>query len=377
MTMIERNHNIINFKKDLEHLISIPSMPIFMGCTEKPGPDIKADQNWFISKSTGIVQLNPLVPLEILYGEAHRAGVIGNIWIRHHQEFSRFLQKFNVNNVLEIGAGHGQLCKNYLEDKPDTKWTIIEPNPEIKSSENITVITGMFDSLFEIPKDIDCVVHSHLLEHLYEPTLILQDINDSMEIDGLHIFSIPRIEEGVKRGYANAINFEHTVYLTEKYIDAMLTQAGFNILEKEYFEDHHSIFYATRKGTSRTATNFTKDDYNKSKEDILSYFENNVDIVMDLNQKIDSHQGDVFLFGGHVFSQLLLCLGLNELAINNIIDNDTSKHGKRLYGTGLKVVSPQILADANNPAVILKAGHYNEEIKQGIGEIRTNVTYWE
>jgi len=51
-----------------------------------------------------------------------------------------------------------------------------------------------------------------------------------------------------------------------------------------------------------------------------------------------------------------------------LLDNDPNKQGKRLYGTNLQVASPKILADVENPVIILKAGVYNDEIKKDIVE---------
>ena len=57
----------------------------------------------------------------------------------------------------------------------------------------------------------------------------------------------------------------------------------------------------------------------------------------------------------------------NVIALGSrILDNDTSKQSKRLYGTRLFVKSPKILAKENNPTVILKAGVYNSEIRKDI-----------
>ena len=39
---------------------------------------------------------------------------------------------------------------------------------------------------------------------------------------------------------------------------------------------------------------------------------------------------------------------------------------KRLYGTDLMVESPEVLRDVSAPVVILKAGIYNNEIKNDI-----------
>ena len=46
--------------------------------------------------------------------------------------------------------------------------------------------------------------------------------------------------------------------------------------------------------------------------------------------------------------------------------NDINKHEKRLYGTNLKVFSPKIIKEEEKPIIILKAGVYNEEIKEDI-----------
>ena len=86
MKNIQRNNDVINGNKDLERLYKFEKFPVFMGCIKQPiERDISADMQWEISKGSGIIQLNPLLPLEILYPEEHGAGVIGNMWMEHHQ----------------------------------------------------------------------------------------------------------------------------------------------------------------------------------------------------------------------------------------------------------------------------------------------------
>ena len=86
----------------------------------------------------------------------------------------------------------------------------------------------------------------------------------------------------------------------------------------------------------------------------------------------------VYLFGAHIFSQYLLCFGLDRTKIKSILDNSTAKQGKRLYGAEFFVQSPEVLRGQDRPIVILKAGIYNEEIKKDILEnINPNVLFWE
>ena len=46
-----------------------------------------------------------------------------------------------------------------------------------------------------------------------------------------------------------------------------------------------------------------------------------------------------------------------------ILDNDKNKKDRRLYGTNLMVDSPNCLNGIKDPEVVLKAGVYNNEIK--------------
>jgi hypothetical protein len=96
------------------------------------------------------------------------------------------------------------------------------------------------------------------------------------------------------------------------------------------------------------------------------YIDYHIELVRELNNKINEFENPVFLFGAHIFSQYLLSFGLNDKKIINILDNSPIKHGKRLYGTNIEVLSPSILSEYKEPIVILKAGLYNEEIKEDI-----------
>ena len=103
-----------------------------------------------------------------------------------------------------------------------------------------------------------------------------------------------------------------------------------------------------------------------------------MELVKDINRKILNANSAVYLFGAHVFSQYLINFGLNTSNIKCILDNDTKKQNKRLYGTNLKVSSPKILKKIKQGIVILRSGVYNNEIKKDILEnIHKNIIFWE
>ena len=110
----------------------------------------------------------------------------------------------------------------------------------------------------------------------------------------------------------------------------------------------------------------------------MAYVSYHEELIQELNHKMHDVTQPVYLFGAHVFAQYLIEFGLDISRIVSLLDNDPNKAGKRLYGTNLMVQSPKALRDVTNPIVILKAGVYNQEIKEDIlGNINKSVTFFE
>ena len=337
-----------------------------MGCVKtQQENDILFDMNWYISKSSGMLQLNPLLPLEVVYQTSHYSGTVGKLWDEHHSQFAEFILKHSPENVLEIGGLHGTLAKKCKSVK-NINWTIIDPNPSQLEKYNINTIKGFFDEHFVPDKKYQTIIHSHLLEHVYDINKFLLNIQHLLKsCAGKMMFSVPNMKIMLQRNYTNCLNFEHTYYISEEFIEYYLSKYNFLIIEKQYFKDDHSIFYyATYNKNNAAPVNINY--YQENKNLFSKYITNALEEIKKINEKIIAHKGNIYLFGGHVFSQYLIAYGLNTEKIKCLLDNDINKQKCRLYGTHLIVESPQILKEDSNPLVILKAGVYNNEIKTDI-----------
>ena len=97
MELIERKSDVLTGEGALEHLHTFANFPVFMGCVDhESDKDLHADQSWSISKNNGIIQLNKLIPLNILYQTQHAAAV-GGLWQEHHIKFSEFIHEQEPN----------------------------------------------------------------------------------------------------------------------------------------------------------------------------------------------------------------------------------------------------------------------------------------
>ena len=371
MNKIIRDNDVVLGNTDLEDLYTFKNFPVFMGCTSQDtSKDILYDMSWKISKKSGMIQLNPLLPLDVVYSAEHGSGTTGKAWDEHHEAFAHFVNKYNIKNVLEIGGLHGILVQKYLNLKGQAKWTIIEPNPIVPESIPVKVITGFFDNNFTSDEKFDAIIHSHLLEHVYNPDEFMSHQSSFMDNGDLLIFSIPNIGVMLKNKYTNCINFEHTMFLNETYVDYFLNKYNFEIVEKQYFRKDHSIFYCAKKIQNNTISSLPENLYELNKNTFQQYINHHIKDVNKINTVINNTTLPVYLFGAHVFSQYLISFGLDTSNIVNLLDNDIRKENKRLYGTSLMSKNPKILKDITEAIVILRAGVYNEEVKN---DILTNI----
>lgn len=376
MNYIDREYDIIqNNTESLEHLQTLKDFPVFMGCVDhSEQEDIKADMSWWISPATGVIQLNPLLPLDVVYAAEHGSGTVGAIWDQHHQAFADFIAKYNISTILEIGGLHGYLAEKCLRHNPKLDWTIVEPNPCVNPSIKAKVIQGFFDNKFETGIKYDAIVHSHVLEHLYNPHEFMSHTAAFMDAGSLLFISIPNMKSMLEKMYTNCLNFEHTYYINDDYLIYLLECYGFELLAKCEYKEDHSNFYCAKKLDSIKHNIKLPQLYTENKNLFLNYIEYHTRLVSELNKAI-ADLNNVYLFGGHIFSQYLIAFGLDTTNIICILDNDGKKQGKRLYGTNLIVKSPDILKELPKATIILRAGVYNNEIKSQIDNINSEITY--
>jgi len=366
MDTIERTRSVIDQSSELETLHTLKNFPVFMGCVDHPRhEDLVADQTWDICRRTGVIQLRGLIPLDVLYQEQY-CSVVGDLWLRHHNAFAAFVNVAAPQTVLELGGAHGTLSKLYAELQPTSSWTILEPNPAPAENVKARYIAGFFDSSFQADQNYDAVIHSHVFEHMYEPDEFVRTLAHFGNGSVRHIFAVPNIKSWFQRKYTNALNFEHTVFITEEYIDYLLVKHGLSIERKHHFGDEHSIFYDVVRNPLNDRYQAPPGLYASHKEIFLDYIRYHKELIDSLNQQMHTQPGDIYLFGAHVFSQYLLAFGLDTSQIVCILDNNPLKHNHRLYGTDMMMRSPEVLRGLESPRVILKAGSHTEEIRRGI-----------
>lgn len=363
--------------REFHTLETLPDFPAYMGCVNSdPREDVRLDMCWGSCSNCGTIQLTQLAPLDLVYLANHNEAV-GKTWKAQHQAFAKFIVKHGGNSRLEIGGASGALARLVREIDSAGEWLTIEPNPEgFPELPNTEVHRGWFDGEFVSPRPFDTIIHSHVMEHWYEPRPIVANYSKQLPVGGKVVIAIPRILEMLQKHQTNALNFEHTYFLSENLCHFFHQAEGLELVHKDYY-DAHNVFLVYEKQKPNAGSSRGKPAKDEAcMQAFQSFVNSNRALVKEIKAQIEKHDGPVYIFGAHIFTLYLLGFGLSEDYFKCVLDNGPNKIGKRLYGTSLITQSPKCLRDVENPLVVLHAGAYNEEIKQDIlGNINSRVSF--
>ena len=319
------------------------------------------------------IQIKKLIDLKILYDKPHNNNIIGKTWIEHFQEFSSMINKFKKSNdnVLEIGSPTDKIERyidNYLH------WILMDPNCEKYPKKNIQGINDFFSEKSTFNCKFDTIIHSHLLEHLYEPKTMLLKMSELLTEDGSIFISIPNLHSYSFEILFLGMNFEHTYLINEINMLYLCNICKLKIVNKQYYKKH-SIFYQLKKTNQQTTISISLlNEFNLGYKSLLLNKINEMkDMINNINITINNNK-NTYIFGCHSNTQSMLYFGLNRKNIKYILDNDSTKWNKQLYGYDLVCSSPEIIKDELNVIVICNIGSYNYEVKKQLLKINNLIT---
>jgi len=351
----------------IEKIHTINNIPSFMGVVESNTNIVKNDMVIGECLNCGLLQNINLLDPDLIYLNNHNTQVVGDIWKNHYVELSDFIKENSNGNVIfEIGDPSAKLAKKLKDNYK--KWIIIEPNTDTKSFDNVEIIKGFFQGINPTNYIVSTIVHSHVLEHMYEPVEFLKECNNILQDGGVTIFSIPNIKwlMNNKALPTGILHFEHTYYINEDNIEYFLNKSGFELNEIKYYKNHSLFIKATKKELSNI--NITKSNNKDVFLDLVHYYD---DKIKNINNKL--LKKEYYLYSAHINSQYMINNGISN-NIKALLDKSESKIGKKLYGYDYDILSPDSISNDESPIVLAShMGVYYEEIKNNLLEINKNV----
>ena len=350
----------------IEQFFDLENIPITLSCSVSLEKYNRATLSYSKCTKCNTIQLNKLIPLNILYEKSHNFTSVGKLW---NDYFKCIVDKLQTNiidkNVFEIGCPSGKLAMNSINY---SKWYIVDLNKNdcIKFNNKIHFIQACFDKNFEINDRIDIITHSHLFEHIYDPNEFLQKCYELLVDEGEMIFGIPNMQHLADNDLCLflGIFFEHTIFMNKENVIYLLKKHGFEIVDIIDYVNHSTIYHVKK------IKQWNMNNVNSNELQIIDYseqFMNGINkyklFIDDCNSIICNTNKPVYIFSASYNTQIILSMGLEIKYLQGILDNAKDKQNKYLYGFDLLIYSPDVIINIDC-IIILKNSVYCDEIKE-------------
>jgi 2-polyprenyl-3-methyl-5-hydroxy-6-metoxy-1,4-benzoquinol methylase len=101
--------------------------------------------------------------------------------------------------LLDVGCGNGNMLKLAKELGWDVTGLEIDPNAVKAARERgLNVIEGDYRKLHQFVDGYDCIICSHVLEHVHQPLILLRLLVEALKPQGVLFLSLPNAKSHVR-----------------------------------------------------------------------------------------------------------------------------------------------------------------------------------
>ncbi len=162
-------------------------------------------------------------------------------------EVAAFVPK-SIKTILDIGCGEGAFLHSIKEQIGAETWGVeLVPGVAEKAKGQVdNILIGKVEDILNLIPDgyFDCIIFNDVLEHLLEPTEVLQLVKPKLSQRGVILASIPNVryfynlyELLIKKDWeykdAGILDSTHFRFFTQKSMRRMFEQAGYNVIKQK------------------------------------------------------------------------------------------------------------------------------------------------
>jgi len=206
------------------------------------------------------------------------------------------LQKYNIKNILDYGSGNGK-----LKELLSTTFNINEYDIGMPEDEN----------------SYDCLILSHVLEHIYNINEFIIKISNNINQGGLLYIEVPNAEfynELNNITPLQEINIEHINFFSKFSLNKLLSNFGYYTLSltDDFFNIKDNKYYVIRGIFGKNTTNLS----------FVNYINNGINIIDSYNFSKLVNFKQIYIYGCGQFLFKIFKNIQKFTKIINIIDDN-------------------------------------------------------
>ena len=288
---------------------------------------------------------------------------------------SRIIDFHDNDIVVDIGGNDGSLLMEFRKENRNLHYINIDCSQsfiEDNKSAGIEYVNEYFCDVTKLPYKAKLITSTNVFQHTEPIRSFVKGIESNLSNEGVWCLEFPYILTTLANDNYDQVYHEHVYYYCLKNIVDLLEQEGLKVINVSYHDMHAGTLrvLSVKKSSVRqpdsTILSFlnlertlTKEYCLKwgrrTKEKILSYKKFMVDLL--------AHGKSIACFGAAAKG----CVFLNSCEIDYgiiryVIDDTPFKQGKFIPGTGIEVVSREILKSNPTDYIIILAHNFKDYI---------------
>jgi hypothetical protein len=258
------------------------------------------------------------------------------------------LQNNNINSIIDYGSGNGKL-KNLLSECFDVEEYDI--------------------GMEKINKKYDCLILSHVLEHIYDISNFIDEISRNINNNGLLYIEVPNAEyydNIVDICPLQEINIEHINFFSKYALSKLLMKHNYypiNLID-DFFMIKDSKYYVIRGLFKRNYTN----------ESFKNYLDLGYKKISDYKFISLQKYKKIYLYGcGQFLFKIINNINSNTNIIN-IIDDNPCYLSKKLNNIEIINYDKYKEIASEDDVILLTSIIHDKILKDKIQQVNKNIT---
>jgi 2-polyprenyl-3-methyl-5-hydroxy-6-metoxy-1,4-benzoquinol methylase len=271
--------------------------------------------------------------------------------------------------ILDVGCANGGLLRA-LKELGFHDLTGLDPSPACAENTRRTPgVRAFVGSLGDLPADVgtfDCVILSHVLEHVQDLRLAIAAVARLTAVGGCIYLETPdaaRYDECLVAPFQD-FNTEHINHFSLASLVNLARTAGlspvrhgFKTLESPPPLPYPAVFAIFRKGPQTASAARVPDEELKGR--IKEYIDRSRDLMRSINcrlREVVNKSPELIVWGtGQLAMKLLAETALGDARVVAFIDGNPINHGKTLHGQ--PILAPEAARGLRYPIVITSMLH--------------------
>jgi len=310
----------------------------------------------------------------------------------HCKSMFQYIQNYvdikDNTNITDIGGNDGTLLEIF-KNSTNKKLNLLNIDPsknltKLCLDKGIEVNVNFFnyDTSLTIDKKFDVITSTNVFQHLKDINSFAQGIEHLLSNKGIWLLEFPYWIHNMETNQFDQIYHEHMYYHSVTPIKMLMEKHNLKLINitKQNIHGGSLRLIITKKDSSLVPDNtiseflsyekkYSLDYYLNWGNNVFTHIKNSAEFIKSLKKENKT----IFGFGAAAKGCIYLnAMGIDYNHVDYVMDDTDIKQGKFIPGTGIQIVSKQILKEKTPDYILILAHNFSDYIIKSLEGVYNN-----